>query len=74
MELEVPNFLLLNFISHKIDFKGANSFFFKLLLLKEGFLGVPKSEQPEFSNLNEDCEREQQRGNSPIKSILLNFP
>jgi hypothetical protein len=46
---------------YKIDFRGASS-------------RRVKREQPEFSNLNEDCEREQQRGNSPIKSILFYFP
>ena len=35
----------------------------------EGFLGVPKSEQPEFSDLNEDCE---DKGND--KSTLKNSP
>ena len=29
-----------------------------ILSLKEGFLGVPKSEKPEFTNVNEDFEDE----------------
>ena len=32
------------------------SYFGQIRFLKEGFLGVPMSEKPEFTNVNEDFE------------------